>query len=65
MALIPKKGTLERLFLDKLKSSGDEGVTYLDFLGTGITAINIDQIVENLRTGMFESENDSELKMDA
>lgn len=61
--LMPKKGTLERLMLDKMITSN--GVTYLDFVGTGITEENIDQIAQNLRNGMFEAENDYELKEDA
>ena len=54
---MPKKGTLERLMLDKLLA-GEGGVTYLDFVGTGITEENIESVVENLRTGMYESESD-------
>ncbi len=60
--LIPKEGTLERLLLEK---AIDGPVTYLDFVGTGITEENIDQIVQNLRNGMFEAENDFILKADA
>ena len=62
--MIPKKGTLERLMLEKLWDSKD-GVTFLDFVGTGITQDNIDQIVKNLQTGIFESEMDSEIGYDA
>lgn len=62
--LIPKLGTLERLMLEKLYDSPN-GVTYLDFVGTGITAENIDQIAQNLRTGVYVAENDDELKFDA
>ena len=62
--LMPKQGTLERLVLEKLEAS-TTGVTYLDFVGTGATEANIDQIVQNLRNGMFEAENDNELKVDA
>ena len=42
-----------------------EGVTFLDLVGTGITEENIDQIAQNLRNGMFESEDDVRLKGDA
>ena len=63
MRLMPKKGTLERIMLDRLLTG--EGVTYLDFIGTGITEENIEQIVENLRNGMFEAENDHQLSFDA
>ena len=62
--LIPKKGSLHAIVLDKLIESKD-GVTYLDFIGTGVTEENIDQIMCDLRYGMFEAENDNELKLDA
>jgi hypothetical protein len=62
--VIPKAGTLERLMLDKMLES-DDGVTFLDFVGTGITEENIDQIAQNLRNGMYESEFDDTLKEDA
>lgn len=62
--LIPKEGTLERVMLEKMVSQ-KEGVTFFDFVGTGITEENIDQIAQNLRNGMFEAENDNELKADA
>ena len=62
--MMPKQGTLERVMLDKLMESKN-GVTFLDFVGTGITEDNIDQIAENLRHGMYESEDDDLLKEDA
>ena len=62
--LMPKEGTLERVFLEALMNSED-GVTFLDLVGTGITEENIEQIAENLRTGMFIAENDNELSLDA
>lgn len=61
--LMPKQGTLERLMLDKMLTG--VRVTYFDFVGTGITKENIDQIAKNLRNGMFEAENDHQLKEDA
>jgi hypothetical protein len=61
--LIPKDGTLERIVLDKLKI-GDP-VSYLDFIGTGITEKNIDQVINNLRNNMFIAENDHELEKDS
>lgn len=64
MMLIPKDGTLERLMLEKLIDK-PKGVTFMDFVGTGITKDNIDQIAQNLRHGMFEAQNDDELKEDA
>lgn len=67
--LIPVVGTLERTFLDRAIELDDDGkgrgVTYLDFVGTGITEENIDQVVSNLRNCMFIAENDHELKEDA
>ena len=61
--LIPKNGTKERIFLDACIAN-PKGVTYLDFVGTGITEENIEQIAENLRKGMFDAENDCSLKFD-
>ena len=62
--LVPKVGSLERLMVEKMLEK-PEGVTFFDFEGTGITEDNIDQIVQNLRTGMYEAENDDTLKEDA
>lgn len=62
--LMPKTGTLERVLLEKMLEN-PEGVTFLDLVGTGITEENIDQIAQNLRNGMFESEDDVRLKGDA
>ncbi len=50
--------------IDKMISQ-DEGVTFLDFFGTGITEDNIDQVAKNLRYGMYQAEDDHELKEDA
>ena len=64
--MFPKVGTLESILLEAMLSKPQgEGVSYLDFVGTGITEDNIDQIVNNLRHGMYESEDDSSLKQDA
>lgn len=67
MRLIPAQGTLERVFLDGAIAADKlgNGVTFLDFVGTGITEGNIDRIVNNLRNGMFIAENDNTLKVDA
>lgn len=62
--LMPKEGTLERVLVDAMLAS-DQGVTFLDLVGTGITEANIDQVAQNLRTGMFEAENDHKLRTDA
>jgi len=62
--MLPKEGTLERLMLEKMIEH-ENGVTFLDFVGTGITEDNIDQVAENLRTGMYASESDDYLRPDA
>lgn len=62
--MIPKKGTLERVMMEKLLESKN-GCTFLDFVGTGITEENIEQVANNLRYGMYESEFDDSLKQDA
>ena len=62
--LIPKEGTLERVMLDKMVIK-KEGVSFFDFIGTGITEENIDKVAQNLRNGMFEAENDDDIKFDA
>lgn len=50
----PKNGTLERILLEALLNSDGTGVTYLDFVGSGITEENIETIAENLRSGRYE-----------
>ena len=62
--LMPALGTLERVLLDAMMKN-EKGVTFLDLDGTGITKDNIEQIAQNLRTGMFIAENDDELRADA
>jgi hypothetical protein len=62
--IIPKIGTLERLLFDKLITS-ESGVTFLDFVGTGITEENIGQIIQNLQHGMYDSEMDSKINFDS
>lgn len=61
--LIPIEGSLERIFLERAieldENGSGRGVTYLDFVGTGITEENIDQVVNNLRNGMYIAENDN------
>lgn len=61
--LMPASGTLERILLDKMLEK-PEGVTFMDFQGTGITEQNIDDVANNLRFGMYVAENDAELKLD-
>lgn len=62
--LIPKEGTLERVMLDKMAIK-KEGVSFFDFIGTGITEENIDKVAQNLMNGMLEAENDDDIKFDA
>lgn len=62
--LMPAQGTLERVLFDALLAS-EAGVSFLDLVGTGVTEENIDQLAQNLRTGMFIAENDDELRADA
>ena len=62
--MTPVEGSLERILLDAIVDS-EHGVTFLDLVGTGITEENIEQIAENLRNGMFVSEQDDQLGMDA
>lgn len=64
MFSMPKRGTLERIMVEKLMQH-PEGVTFMDFVGTGITEENIDQIAQNLRNAMYESEDDSAIKQDS
>ena len=67
--LTPIAGSLERIFLERIVELDNDGkgrsVTYLDFIGTGITEENIDQVAQNLRNNMFIAENDHELRVDA
>lgn len=64
MFLMPKQGTLERLFVDGLIKS-PSGVTYLDFVGTGINEDNIGQVASNVKNGMYESERDNLIPLDS
>ncbi|MBK6906497.1 MAG: hypothetical protein IPH08_05085 [Rhodocyclaceae bacterium] len=62
---MPAKGTLERVMIDKMIELDPVGVTFMDFVGTGITEDNIDQIAQNLRYAMYVAEGDECLKVDA
>lgn len=62
---MPAKGTLERVMIDKMIELDPVGVTFMDFVGTGITEDNIDQIAQNLRNAMYVAEGDECLKVDA
>jgi hypothetical protein len=53
----PKEGTLHYLFVEKTAKAGKKGVTFLDFVGTGITEQNIDSIAQDLANGMYESDD--------
>lgn len=61
----PKEGTIERIVLDKLLDSED-GCTYLDFdPALGITEEVMDDIIERLAHGIYESEDDHALKFNS
>jgi hypothetical protein len=62
---MPKKGSLERIVLEKLMDNKKGGVSYYDFVGIGIKEQNIEKIIDNLRYGMYESDNDDEVKFDS
>jgi len=65
MPLIPKEGTIERIVLDKLIEN-EGGITYLDFPEhLNITEELLEQAVTNLQTGIFESEDDVQIKFDS
>jgi hypothetical protein len=62
----PKKGSIERIVLDKLIERGDKGITIFDLP----ESLNIDdaelaRIIQRLENGIYESEIDSELFRDA
>lgn len=62
----PKQGTIERTVLDALQSAGDAGVTFLDFPPeVGMTDELLAEVIQRLRHGIYESENDDEFKFDA
>ena len=60
--LIPKRGSLERILLEAMLNGP---VTFLEMEGTGITEENIDSVANNLKTGMYESEQDQQLEKDS
>lgn len=64
MRSMPKRGTLERVMLEKMIAK-PEGVTASDFWGTAITESNILRVAQNLATGMYESEADQQMRKDA
>jgi hypothetical protein len=59
---MPKEGTMERVVLLRLMESGEAGISFLDFKQEGIGAEALDQIIENLRTGMYAAEGDDQLE---
>lgn len=61
---IPKKGTLERILFDKIEENGGEGVTCYDLRDTGIDEGNIDEVIENIKSGSFDPEDDGDLGSD-
>ncbi len=63
--LFPKIGTPESIVLSKLIQNGDKGVTVFDFVQHDWSEEYLHQIIENLKNGMFESEEDKTIKLDA
>ena len=63
----PKVGTLESIVLAKLFEAGPDSVTHLDFADHPELSDpdNLAQIIENLKTGMFESDDDDFTKFDS
>lgn len=60
--LIPKRGSLERILLEAMLNGP---VTFLEMEGMGITEEKIDSVANNLKTGMYESEQDQQLEKDS
>jgi hypothetical protein len=61
----PKAGTLERLVLEKLVEV-PAGITFLDFPPeVNMTDEKLAEAISNLRSGMFESEQDDQISFDA
>lgn len=62
---LPKEGSIERVVLDALYHS-KTGMSYLDFPPElGMTDELLAEVVERLRHGIYEAEDDSVLKFDA
>jgi hypothetical protein len=65
MCTKPNVGTLERAVLEKLTQLPG-GVTFLDFpQELGMTDEKLEEVIGNLRTGMYPSEQDGELRLDS
>lgn len=66
MTLLPKIGTLEAMALAALLVNED-GITHLDFPeGHPLNdEKKLHEVINNLINGMYESEQDSQLKFDA
>ena len=57
-------GDLQMIVLKKLLEK-QEGVTLLDFAGTGMTEDKLEQIIQNLQVGNFEGDPDYKPKLDS
>jgi hypothetical protein len=64
MSVFPKVGTVEAIVLERMFHK-PEGVTYLDFADIGLTDDSLREIVQRLQHGLFESDDDERLKLDA
>lgn len=67
MPLLPKIGSLESIVLAHLILKGSEGITINDFKWHPELSDDkvLEQTIINLNNGMFESEDDEQLKFDA
>lgn len=66
MSALPKVGSLESIVLAKMITI-PEGITYLDFPEDSElhNPEKLDEIVCNLRSGMYEAEDDSLTRFDS
>jgi hypothetical protein len=68
MSYFPKVGTLEATVLAKLLAlKGEDGICYMDFPENSElrNEEKLEEIVRNLRHGMYESDGDKKLAFDS
>ena len=64
--MIPKKGTIERTVFDKLIESGGKGITIYSFNeGQNIDAKSLESAIQNLQSGIYETEIDNSIIFDS
>jgi hypothetical protein len=63
----PKVGSLESIVLARLFKAGAKGVTHLDFADHPELSDpdKLAQVIENLKNGMFESDDDEHTAFDS